>query len=316
MSLSKYDRYVYLCELRIRSSPKNAPSIDINEIYSYLEKKEKFLLLKIQQDLVTIVLKEFKLTKTHAIFLFHLRNENIADQIQQNKKTGKARAFDRQIDEAPAMSAHMAVSLDPTEANGDTYTALIENVPMIGRTLIIGYLKKLFELHFTKTVPKEHDPKKTKNNSDELKKYKPYPELFGHKSNTLQDALKKGAVFEELSLSRTDVSKGVLGDAPFVQEKDFKLVLKMKPELTGKNGILALKTLTEKFRKDYDSAKVKITPQSGRSKVTPLDMEKENVAHQVCIFQEEVSGFKTPLAVCEEKIRMDLIERMIQCTPK
>jgi hypothetical protein len=130
----------------------------------------------------------------------------------------------------------------------------------------------------------------------------------------LQGALKGGAVFDELILEKREVIQQPLADAPQVRETDHTFTVKMRPNLSGTKAFTALSGALDKYKGAYDKAKVKITPRSGRPKVTPIDMLNDKLSKQLFIYQEHVQGFKPHLKPCEDEIRMDLVSKMIACS--
>lgn len=321
MPLAKNERFVFICDFRVRPSPPEAPSIDIAALYKKIDAhSNKFFSIK--KDAGTdketeLTLVKFKLTKSHAIFLFQMRDPNIADQIQKDKKTRKSRSFNRKDGEAPTVSLHMVVSFTPTGKTGDCYSAFIENIPGIGRGAIIQYLIELFKQNFSgtfiPTAPKDKKGKQGKAKTIKPRAYRAYPEILGHSSSTLKSALTGGATFEEIRLIKYKETPTQLGESPDIESEEHSVTLKMKPDFSGKDALTRLVKTVESYKSTYDDAKVKITPTSGRSKVTSIDIHSQNITEQFFIYQEIVTGFKPVLAVCEDEIREDLVKKMIAC---
>jgi hypothetical protein len=309
MSLPKDKRFIFVCEMRIRQTPLNAPDIDIEEIYKGLSSLgNKFPVTKTEQDQIHYFIKEFSLTKDYAIFLFHMRNATIADQVQQDVGSGDLKAFPKSGGNyVPILSAHLVIARKPTKTGSNSYDAYIENVEGISKTVMLVYLRDLFKRYF------EQDYTRSVRGKQETKTYHPYPELLGHQSNTLESALKGGAVLDELIFERKDQEKTAF-DAPRVRETDYTVKIKMDPHLTGDEALSTLEKIRAKMSTEYKKAKVKITPRSGRSKLTPIDVKNADLASQLFIYQEEVLGFTKPLAPCEDSIRTDLVNKMIACT--
>jgi hypothetical protein len=160
---------------------KERPVITLEDIYKKFSGLTKFPVKKIDKSEIEFFVQQFKLTSTHAIFLFHMRNEAIADQVQFNRKTNKARSFPKVDGDVPAYSAHFVISRKPIIDGGDTYTAYFENVEGIGKTSVISYFVDIFQQMFTTTFVPE--PKKTPKVKRLLKHLN--PENVGHIQNCM-----------------------------------------------------------------------------------------------------------------------------------
>lgn len=306
--MDKHERFIYIGQLTIRSSPKDAPTVKVADIYDHLSQMKSFIDISNIDDTRQFTLGQFKLKKEYAVFLFHARDERIADQIQQDKKTKKSRPFPKTKNEAPAHSAHMVVSLPPIGTNSTTFSFALENVSYVSRTAILEYLIELFKSEFSDT----YTPAK-KNSKDKPKERdcRPYVEMDGNIANTFDDAFhKKGVVLDELVVTNASASK-IFDEETAIKSVNETLTMKLAPQITGNIAERTLKFVYNKYKGSQSQIKVKVTPPSERSKVTPLDMTREDIMHQAFIFQEKVS-VEDELNVFESEIRTDLVEKMIE----
>jgi hypothetical protein len=233
------------------------------------------------------------------VALLHRASPNAADPMYRRKARAgiSVRTVDRKADEDQSVSAHLIIL--PKNLGGDTYDALLEEIPGLSMSLVqpvIGKVLRDYEYGFKDDRGKEDTTYPV---------FKPR----GVKSETVSNALKTGN-FGYITLSKP-------ADAPFIdsgdifEARDEKMKIRIKGHIEPKDWIDKIGQLALKARKSgWDNFQVDIELDDDRMKRISIARGEE--AKEVLFIRSLEVNVKTALPVCSTKAVDEFIKAAVK----
>ena len=162
--------------------------------------------------------------------------------------------------------------------------------------------------HFTEERPID--------DSGKSKTYSPRVEVRGHQSQTLASVLNGGGNLHGIKLVTKRVQEDAFGEPAYSVTKSQEINMRITGKPRGNRAVDFIRRKVDEYRNEgLDKAKVVIEDSSGRVKTSPIDIAMEDISQNFFILQSLLYNFDIPLAVCEARIRGDVVEKMIQELP-
>jgi len=305
--VSQFDRYAYVGNIYVhtyRNLFKNDVPLGLDlftKLKTLFDEQDRFILSRPPKN---IFIKEFELTADrYAEILFHAIDPSIPDNVLANRNDGTLRKAQRKDDEDPAISAHVLIDLDEKFNQSREYPALIENVDYLSRSYIVQFMDAWMD--FTLSEDRLRPGEKA------TQKYRPTIKFHASPSQKIQNILEAGGVLKGVKYVETQLEEQTFGDEayPVIKRKDIGITVKNRPG--GNKAVAMLKSFWESIRAENpETFKVIIEDTNHRSKTLKIDTRKNNILSNFFISQVLLNEFGTPLAMCEENIRRDVIDKM------
>lgn len=305
--MSSDDRDAFVGELELYTYqnffPNDAPKAQ--PLFEQIEKMHKSKTLGdfVQGD-STLSLREIDLSeKGFAKLLFWLVNPKIPDSEYANPTTGKKRTATRLSGEEPVRSGHMLVDLRSQHDWRRCYPASIEDVDYIPRSMVINFFGRCFKDHFSK--------KKKRVLKNDTKTFRPMCKFNAPLSHTLDGVFDNGGVLKGVKWIEEQVVSSTFGDKtyPVFQHKDVQMSVKNKPTAQSAKQML-LDFWNGQKATALKGMKVSIEDEFSNPKTLSIDLKRSNILSNVFLKKSNLHGFSSPLALCEEKVRHDMIDKM------
>lgn len=305
--MNSEERYAFVGELELYTYknlfPNDAPKAQF--IFDELEKLHKSTSLAgFVQGHSTLSLVKIDLSETgFAKLLFWLVNPKIPDSEYANQTTGKKRIATRMAGEEPVRSAHVLVDLRSHHDAKRCYPTSIEDVDYIPRSMVINFLSRCLQDHFSK--------KKKRLIKNDNKTFRPMCKFNAPHSHTLDGVFDKGGILKGVKWVEEQVVSSTFGDKtyPVFRHKDVQMSVKNGPTAT-----VAKKMLTDFWNGQKTTKlkgmKVSIEDEFSNPKTLSIDLTRNNVLSNIFLKKSYFYGFSNPLGLCEENIRPDMIDKM------
>lgn len=283
--------------------PNDAPKA--GDIFKEIEALHKAKSLDgFVQGFANLSLRRIDLSEAgYAKLLFWLVNPSIPDSEYANTTTGKKRIATRRSDEEPVRSAHVLVDLRAKNDAKRCYPTSIEDVDYIPRSMVINFLNRCFKDHFSK--------QKKRLDKKDTKLFRPMCIFIAPHSHTLDGVLDKGGVLKGVKWVQEQVVSSTFGDKtyPVFEHQDVQMTVKNKPTADHAKKILKDVWNGQKTT-NLKGMKVTIEDEFSNPKTLSVDLKKNDILSNVFLKKSHLYGFSTPLGLCEEEIRTDMIDKM------
>lgn len=256
------------------------------------------------QGFATLSLRKIDLSeKGFAKLLFWLVNPTIPDSEYANQATGKKRIATRLKGEEPVRSAHVLIDLRTQHDAKRCYPTSIEDVDYIPRSMVISYLNRCFKDHFAK--------KKKRLVKKDEQTFRPMCLFMAPHSHTLDGVLDKGGILKGVKWVQEQVVSSTFGDKtyPVFEHQDVQMSVKNQPTSAYAKKILTDVWNNQKTTK-LKGMKVSIEDEFSNPKTLSVDLTKNDILSNVFLKKSHFQGFATPLGLCEENIRSEMIDKM------
>ena len=307
--VSNSERFVFVLQSYLRPSPKGAPYVNIRDLASLLinrVKSGKSHKYYADGTIVYRIRQAYIKDERYLVMLITRGDKNTANPNFEHLKTGALRPILKNEEEGESSAAHMVIDLKELKPEKPLNTVFLERVPGLSPSKI-----KMFLTHEIKQVFKE-----TCTLNGKERNYSAILELDGHISHTLGGALKDGTL-KNVSLIEHKKKQDGHDEHDYISEKNYRVDMKMKPDLTNDNAIKALKNIYEDWKTSdtnkYDKMVVRIKTPQGNTKETKVELNDNTEDFLATAFyhQEIINGFSPPLEASRTSIRNDVVVKMI-----
>lgn len=311
MLLGDYDRYVVECEMELVRTPKDAPSMPVFDTMKAVKKlfSSKKAIYSIDNGKSTVRIVDMVINEDEGCttILLQYANANASDPHFANKKTGVSRKANRDVDEAPAVTAHICIKHTPRDKNlfPDLYKVLVEEVPGLTKSLMASALTWMIDESTNYTF--------TRNDGDKPREIKcrPIINISPYASKTLKESLSTG-MLTGMTAVRYKNNKQLDddGDINIVQES---MVLSFK-KTTGQKALDLVKKTSDIVRgMEYSDLKITRKDKNRRTHSDEIDVSYEKSIEDIAdtIFAEkEKIILNKQIEVCEKNIHAQLAGKM------
>lgn len=307
--ISQFERYGFLGELHVytfRNLFKNQVPLGLQLFKDLHALHSAGHVHTMNRAPKSIRIHDFQISNSrYAEILFQLTDPSIPDNVLSDRKSGGLRVAKRNATEDPAVSAHMVVDLNPKFDKGRKYPTCIENIDYLSRSLMIEY--------FNQWMAAKLSQQKVRKGEKKAKTFQPRFEFVAPASQTIQDALDNGGVLHGVKWVEDEIQEQTFGDKSYPVVKRTDVGMKVKNRPTGDAAKKMLSGIWQKAKGQQPKAvKVTIEDENEKLKTIGIDPSKNNVLSSVFMPQAHFDDFRSPMAMCEGRIRGDLIAKMKQ----
>ena len=192
-------------------------------------------------------------------------------------------------DEMGAFSAHLSISLEPTEPRGSEYIAMLEQVPGISVSRIESFFKYLFKTSASTVFVDDYG---------KSKKGRMIPVLSGHASQGLIDELERGKLLN-IELVRRSYKENDFDEFGYTTEVNRSILLKAAPNKKEGNPISSLLNAVRKKSNEngYQEMRVRYHRLEGKDISLSVNTAKEE-ALEALFTRCEIVRFSESLPQC------------------
>lgn len=305
MLLGDNERYIIKCDVDLEPFPKDAPSMPLKNCIPTLKKliKDELAFYEVNKGRSVIRLLAVDETVNDYRLLFQYANRDASDPAFANLKTGESRIAKKANDEGLGATLHFIIKKEAdNEAFPNTYTAVIEEVPGITRSLLSQSLTYFFKnCGFTFKKP---DGKK-----DLV--CRPIVEIDFHASSTLEKTLSTGYLSGITAVRK--VAKNSMDEEGTISidEEILKISTKFK---SGERAVKAVKVAFDKLRRmGYGTMRVTYKDANKRTGSDNFSLKTDRSLQELAtaqLAQRDRAILSTTIDVCQKNIHTELMEKM------
>lgn len=302
--LNSLNRWINYYDIIVTSSPHNAPDIPLGGSLEYLYSRQQAgkSVKLISNETAAIRIADMDIDKTNNIasLLLQYSDTNASDPVFADLESGKLRLEPKLKGEGVAVSAHMTISLTPTEPEGECYLALLETVPGVTRTKITPFLNSEFKL----ACDWEFEDEKK-----QVRDCRPLVELRGYMAQSLKEGLEKGRLLgiELVKHSRGKTEFDIPG---FTNEEKRKVLIKPSTFLTGNVAIDTINKIKDMAKGlSYDD--IRINFKSQRQQTIECSTRQQDAADALYT-KSTLIKVTDPLTQCSESLHEQVVKQTKQ----
>lgn len=301
--LHELKRWIFFYDCKLKTNPENAPNIPMDDIIKQLKTRfEAGGCVKIiENESAAIRINDMEIDESNNIvfLLIQYSDKKVSDPAFAHLKTGELRVEPKLDGEGIAVSAHMAMSLVPTEPGGNIYLTLLEEVTGVTRTRIEPFLTSEF---------KEGCSFSFKEGNSQEKKCRAIVEFIGHPSLSLKEDLERGEL-KNIELVHNKLDESQFDELGFTKEVSKRIILKTSRAYQGDEALNVIEQIRLKAKKKgFSELRVKYKRFEGKQRTIPIETEKG--IYDLCFTRIEKVDFKEILPQCLKNIREDMSEHM------
>ena len=304
--LDPWKRWVQFHELYLKSTPEEAPKINLNDLLPLWEKriksKEAVKLINKETAAIRIVDVRHDKKKNILALLFQYTDQNVTDPAFSHLKTGELRVEPKLEGEGIAVSAHALISLKAHDPEGLLYQFLLEEIPGLGRSRLSDFIRSELK-EVSQGVFEYKDP--DANNA--LKKYYPAAELLGTPSKNLTEEIENGCVIQSIELVKFSKGSSKIDEEGFYVESS--RLLKLVPD----KGV-SIRKLWPKIKKlakkdAYNDIKFRYKHPAGKQKTATMNGAESDIVDALVLRSETVLADEV-LEQCSKNLVTSMVSGM------
>lgn len=301
--LDQLSRWIYFNYIKVKPHPEEAPPQTLSELFAKLaiDESDEARVKLIDNEKAAIRIKElsFDTANEIVILLIQYADSRLADPVFSDLKSGTLRHEPKLQGEGIAVSAHIAISMEPLDGNTNHYVAMIEDVPGISPSRLSSFLTSTF-----KVVAADEfvlDKKKRKMRS--------IIEIHGLPSTTLLKDLQKGRL-SGIKLMQPIHDNRQFDEEGYTSEISREVKLKLGRYYEGDDAVGVLKRVRKTAKqKGYSGMVVQYRRYEGKSKTVDVDTDNQ-AALERGITQMEKLTFTKILPQCSDSLRDDMVSNL------
>lgn len=304
--LHKNERFIFFYDFGMELRPGKAAEIcrplEFEEILPGLKERfeaEKCVKL-INKDNAVVRMLDLREDADAVSFLIVYADKNSANPAFMNFMTGKAKVLAKEKDEGGAVSAHCVILKRPSSKKPLVYSAAIERVPGVTRSIIGSFLNAQM--------------REASNFAIRRKDQSPlccWPgfNIVGQASSQLREALRTGQL-KEIELVGYAYDDRGLDQMGRATERIHTLKIKPTETHTADENIHWINKVSGwGRRKGFHDLKIRYKASTGRTDTVGLSTMKDDVG-DFLFTRHAVVQLDTQLSQCEEKISEELVSKM------
>jgi hypothetical protein len=306
----RYNRWCVFFDLELRSSPREGPIYDLAQLVAPLRARiaagESRKVIDRERRVLRILASDEMQIDGRPVLamVFTLGNATAADPSFMDFVSGEGRDPERREGEVPAYSAHCLLRLDTAPELPGRYTMMLEQSQGLGRTAVERLLTSEFQ-----QIAESRGDNFTSRSTGRPTGVRPIVELYGHKSQQMEDALNSGT-FQPIEFIDTTPEPNFDEPGRFRTKRRV-----MKVDLLAPPGQRreALEMLSSRAREaGYQRMRISWRPQGA---TRPNDSEVEtDLADlgQALFTKRELIHVEAGMAVCSHSLRPDFVAKMAE----
>lgn len=305
MLLGDNERFIIKCDVDLEPFPKEAPSMLLRNciptLFNLRKKAEAFYEINKGRSVIRLV--DVQETPSDYRLLFQYANRDASDPAFANLKTGESRIAKKDVDEGLGATLHMVIEKNAkNESFPNTYTAVIEEVPGITRSLLSQALTAFFkQCGFTF--------KKPEGKKDLV--CRPIVNIDFHASSTLEKTLSTGYLSGITAVRK--VAKNSLDEEGLIRidEEILKISTKVK---RGEGAVKAVKQAYDKLRgMGYGTMRITYKDANRRTGSDSFSLSTDRSLKELATAQlalRDKAILATSIDVCQDKMHSELLGKM------
>lgn len=245
------------------------------------------------------------------VLLLNISDRATADPVITDPEKNKRRDIYKDDGEGSDYSAHIVISYKENEESAKKYLCVIEKVPNLSVSRIEVLLNRVLrkgKLHAPSMYQSNHPDGTIVDGKIKQVKYSPEVRLSGHLSQSFAEQIESGRI-ERIELYR-DVEVTPFDFNSILIEDRYTMSLKINRKIKAMN-IDAIIAALKSGKKSYDTLRVRIKKNNGRSLTHCLDIDDEEAIHTLLVRKEKIEGFNTTLKTSSERINNDIVSKII-----
>jgi len=307
--LDLWKRWIQFHELKLESDPIEAPYIHISDaiplLLDRISKGDAVKLINNEHAALRISKARHYTKQNVLMLLLQYADKSVTDPAFQHLEKGTLRTEPKLDGEGVAVSAHVAISLEPHDDVGIMYHFLLEEIPGLGRSRISPFIKSELKAA-TDGVFTYQDPE----NNSRVRPYKPDAEILGVPSKKLLAEWDDGVILQGIELVKLTPDTSEFDEEGFYTEASRHI--KIVPD-NGSDS--SLQNIIERIQvkasaAGYDDIKIRYKRTKGKQKTTVLGTTQSDLADALIIRDEEVTADEV-LGQCMQDISDSIAKQMI-----
>lgn len=308
--LDLWTRWVQFHELYMQSEPTEAPIIPLQKLVPFLINRinSGVSLKLINNNTAALRIADYLYDDSEKvlILLVQYSDQNVTDPVFGNLQTGKLRKESKLAGEGVAVSAHVAINIEPHDENKQIYKLILEEIPGLGRSNLSPFIKSEFKEAAAKNFEYED-----KLDNKKIKNYKPSAEILAKPSKTFIDETKEGITLQSAELVQMKRKVNSFDEEGFYTETSRSVkfaFVKSKPD-----SILdVLQNLISKGKKNnFDNVKIRYKQKSGKSKTATMGLEVSDIVDTLVTETAAIKATEV-LSQCSDKIVKSIADEMVK----
>jgi len=304
--LDPWKRWVQFHELYLKSSPEEAPKINLHDLVPHwtkrIQAKEAVKLINKETAAIRVVDVRYDKKAHTLMLLFQYTDQNVTDPAFSHLKTGELRVEPKLDGEGIAVSAHALISLTPHDSEGLLYQFLLEEIPGLGRSRVSEFIRS--EL---KEISQDLFEYKDPDANNALKKYYPAAEILGTPSKKLTEEIESGCVIQSIELVKFAKGSSKIDEEGFYVESS--RLLKLVPD----KGV-GIRDLWPKIRSlakkgAYNDVKFRYKHPAGKQKTATMNGAESDIVDTLVLRSETVIADEI-LEQCSKKLVTSIVRGM------
>lgn len=306
--LDLWKRWVQFHELYVKSSPEEAPQIDLKTLVPHwlarIKSKDAVKLFNKESAAIRVVdAKHDKKGKTLALLLQYT-DKNVTDPAFSHLETGELRVEPKLDGEGIAVSAHVLISLVPHDPEKMLYRFLLEEVPGLGRSRVSDFIRSELKI-ISDGLFDYKDP----DDGFKVKAYLPAVEILGTPSKKFTDEIEAGCVVQGIELVKFAKGPAKIDEEGYYVESS--RILKLTPAKEATLDALMTKVKGLAKKEGYADIKFRYKHPGGKQKTATMNGTQNDTVDTLVLRSEEIKS-DVILAQCSIKLVASIIKGMKQ----
>lgn len=306
--LDLWERWIQFYELRMDIEPEHAPNIPLKQIVPLLQQRidDGEAVKLVQKNTAAIRLAAYKHfpVENVIVLLIQYADKNVTDPTFMHLEKGELRTEPKLDGEGIAVSAHVAISLEPHDDGvGMLYRFLLEEIPGLGRSRISPFIKS--EL---KMAAKGHFEFEDLTDNDKTKSRRPAAEILGTPLRELSEEFSKGTVLQGIELVNLKPNTKEFDEAGYYSEDSRVIRLVPCPNTSLKDIYKKLRPKAKKA--GFGNIRVRYKKPAGKQKTVTLGTTKQDIMDSLVVRDEMIRSDEV-LVQCSETISESIAQKMV-----
>lgn len=304
--LDPWKRWVQFHELYIKSSPEEAPAIDLNTLVPHwlarIQGQQAVKLINKETAAIRIVEARHDKKESALALLFQYADKNVTDPAFGHLETGQLRVEPKLEGEGIAVSAHVLISLKPHDTENLLYRFLLEEIPGLGRSRVSEFIRS--EL---KTISDGLFDFRDPDDGFVSKPYYPASEILGTPTKKLSDEIEGGCVIQGIELVKFSKGPSKIDEEGYYEEAS--RTLKLIPSKAASIVELMAKVKDLAKRNGYRDIKFRYKHPGGKQKTATMNGSQSDTVDTLVLRSEEIKSDEL-LPQCSQALIPSIVRGM------
>jgi len=315
MKLKGNYRFAFILQAYLKPAPSDAPYLDIKTLGQHLlarvQSKQSCKLY--DKGTVLYTIRDMKTYQDRYLgMLISCGDKNSSDPCFENFDNGAIEPVKKKDNQGGSHAGHIVIDTTQKLADKPIHNMVLEKVP--------GLYPSKIQMFLRHEIKAALDGKFDYTDaSGKKKEYTTTMEIDGNSSHTVREALQHGRL-KNVSLVGHKVKQDGHDEESYVAEETQQMGMKMLPGIKSDKAIGFVQAELNKWRNTannvYDTMIIRIETAQGVTKQATLDFDHTNPLEDAFYHQEQITDFDPPLADSIEKLRDDVIMKMIALMPE